>query len=155
MAPQTLRHGEYSVMLPSGWSDGSFIVAHGPMDRGFRTNLAITPQTIPETVTLESYVADMKDSMARTLEQYVVHKEGPARFGSLSGHLREHSFLAEGVKIGQYQLCVLTKGLARVFTYSVRAEKLSASRPTAEALFSGIQIQAAELKGGGTFKLPI
>lgn len=155
MAPPTFNHGDLSLPLPSGWFDASQLLLAGPEENGFRPNLTITFQPVAEGITAEDYAKGFRVTLAQELTDYQVVKEGPARFGGLSGFLREQTFELEKVKVAQLQFCVVQQGLARTFTFTHRAARLESYRTFAESMLSSIQLHASHPPSGsgGSFKV--
>jgi hypothetical protein len=129
MSSRTMQHGNLRMSLPDGWSDATQIVAVGPMEKGFRSSLAVSSEPAAPREGLAQHAA-------RVLPMLV--SEGPATFGTQNGFLREYRHVARGAKLAQLQFYVLSGGLVHTFTYTQLAERMTVSRATAERLFASV-----------------
>jgi len=137
---RTLKLEDVSFELPASWTGQ--VLASGPIEDGFRPNLVAVVGACIDGETATEFAQRMLPELKRTTVEYRLVREGPAIFGQVSGFLREHTFLHEGVRVGQMQLYVVKNGQARTFTFTHLATKMNAARPQAEALFASLRLAA-------------
>ncbi|SEN02018.1 hypothetical protein SAMN05444354_12873 [Stigmatella aurantiaca] len=138
MSSRTMQHGNLRMSLPEGWSDATQIVAVGPMEKGFRSSLAVSSEPAAPREGLGQHAARVLPMLRKVTEQFELVAEGPATFGTQNGFLREYRHVARGVKLSQLQFYVLSGGLVHTFTYTQLAERMTVSRATAERLFASV-----------------
>ena len=136
--PPSLRLGDFSFQPPSGWSP--HLVATGPLEGGFRPNfIALANPSLPDE-TAEQFAARTAAEASKGTVDYKIVKEGNATFGEVSGWLRQHTFLQGSTRIGQFQLYVVSDGVARTFTFTHLADRLEGARDLAVSLFESIRL---------------
>ncbi|HEX8702231.1 MAG TPA: DcrB-related protein [Myxococcaceae bacterium] len=155
MNPRTMQYGNLRMTLPEGWSDGTQILATGPVEQGFRSSLAVMTEPAKPRETVAEYAARVGGMLSKVTEQFERVAERPATYGNVSGFLREYNHVARGVKLTQIQFYVIREGLAYTFTYTQRAEKMTMSRATAEKLFSSVTLNSPAAAGGQASSAPV
>jgi len=136
--PPSLRLGDFSIQPPAGWYPQ--LLATGPLEAGFRPNfLALTVPSLPGE-TAAQFAARTVAEARQGAVGYQIVREGTATFGEVTGWLREHTFLQGSTRVGQFQLYVVSDGVARTFTFTHLADQLESARPTAQALFASIKL---------------
>jgi hypothetical protein len=132
----SIQHNALHIPLPSGWDDGSQVVALGPVDGGFRPNFVASREPAKPGESPDKYAARVLPALKGSLQGYAVVKEGAATFGKNAGFQREHTFTANGQKIGQVQLYLVVGAQAHTLTFTHLAPKLAGARKLAEQLFA-------------------
>ena len=144
--PKSIRHGPLRVVLPEGWFDASQVVAVGPEEDGFRSNLVASLEPAVPGETLEQYAARMLEGMRSATDFRLVSEKKAATFGANTGVLREYTFRMESLVLAQLQFYVLREQVAFTFTYTQRANRLAATRSVAEAMLASVTLDStAEL----------
>lgn len=134
-----IQHNEVMLALPSGWEDGSQVIALGPVDGSFRPNLVVSREAA-RSETAEQFAKRQLPSLRSALKGLAVVAEGPASFGSNKGFLRQHTFTAQGAKLGQLQFYVLHGQFAYTLTFTHLANKLAGTRKLAEQLLGSVKV---------------
>ncbi|HEY8206540.1 MAG TPA: DcrB-related protein [Myxococcaceae bacterium] len=136
--PPSLRLGDFSFQPPAGWS--SQLLATGPLESGFRPNLiALATPSLPGE-TAEQFAARTANQASQGAVGYLIVKEGNATFGEVSGWLRHHTFFQGTTRIGQFQLSVVSDGVARILTFTHLADRLEGARGLVAELFGSIRV---------------
>jgi hypothetical protein len=155
MSSRTMQYGSLQMSLPEGWSDATQIVASGPVEDGFRSTLGYKTEAILPRETPPQFAARMLAQMRQMHEGVQLVSEKPATFGTMGGFLRETTHVANGMKLGQLHFYVARGGVVHIFTFTQRAERLPASRATAEKLFAAATLSApAAAPGAPASTLP-
>ncbi|RKG95113.1 DUF1795 domain-containing protein [Corallococcus sp. CA053C] len=140
--PRSIRHGPLRVVLPEGWFDASQIVAVGPEEDGFRSNLVVSLEPAVPGETLEQYAARMLEGVRSATDfRHVSQKK--ATFGANSGVLREYTFRMESLVLAQLQFYVLREQVGFTFTYTQLANRLAATRSEAESLLASVTLDSS------------
>ncbi|RKG68152.1 DcrB-related protein [Corallococcus terminator] len=143
--PRSIRHGPLRVALPDGWFDASQVVAVGPEEDGFRSNLVVSLEPAVPGESLGQFAARMLEGM-RSAQDFRQVSETPATFGANSGVLREYTFRMESLLLAQLQFYVLREQVGFTFTYTQLASRLAATRSVAESLLASVTLDStAEL----------
>jgi hypothetical protein len=148
MNSRTMNYGNLRMTLPEGWSDGTQIVATGPVEQGFRSSLAVLAEPAKPRETVADYAARVGQMLSKVTEQFRVVSERPATFGNVSGFVREYTHMARGVMLAQIQFYVLREGVVHTFTYTQRAERIHLTRHVAEKLFASVNLTPASAVPG-------
>jgi hypothetical protein len=136
MSSRTMQYGSLQMSLPEGWSDATQIVASGPSEDGFRSTLGYKTEAILPRESPPQFAARMLAHLRQMHEGLQLVSEKPATFGTMGGFLRETTHVAHGMKLAQLHFYVARGGVVHIFTFTQRAERLPASRATAEKLFA-------------------
>jgi hypothetical protein len=140
-----IQHNGLYLTLPTGWEDGTQVVALGPVDGSFRPNLVASQEPTKGLESAERFALRQLPALKQALQGFTLVKEGPATFGRQTGFLREHHFMTRGAKLGQLQFYVVDGRTAFTFTFTHLSNKLVTSRKLAEQLFSQAQIRQPNL----------
>jgi len=139
-----IQHNDLYLSLPSGWEDGTQVVALGPVDGSFRPNLVASHEPTKGMESAERFALRQLPALKQALQGFTLIKDAPATYGRLTGHLREHHFTTRGAKLGQLQFYVVEGRTAYTFTFTHLSNKLAASRKLAEQLFAQAQLRSAQ-----------
>jgi hypothetical protein len=133
-----MQHNYLTVPLPADWEDASQVIALGPEQHGFRSNLVFSQESTEFGETAADFAERQLPKLQEALLKYQVVKEGPARYGPNSGYLREHTFSIDIDKgeIGQLQFYCVMGGRCYTFTFTHVKGSLDAAKPIAEKMFA-------------------
>lgn len=140
-SPKSIRHGPLRLTLPDGWFDASQVVAVGPEEDGFRSNLVVSLEPTAPGEDVQAFAARMLEG-ARAAPGFTLVDERSATFGANTGVLREYTLTVQGHRLAQLQFHILKHAVGFTFTYTQRAGRLSATRAEAERFFATAQVDA-------------
>ena len=136
-----IHHNQVTVQLPSGWEDGTQVVALGPVDGGFRPNLVASQEPTKGSETSEQFAQRQLPALKQVLQGFSMVREGVMTLGPHRGFLREHLFNVRGSKLAQLQFYLVVGRTAYTFTYTHLANKLATTRKTAEQMIGAVVIR--------------
>lgn len=135
-----LQHNYLAIQMPDGWEDASQVIALAPEDDGFRPNLIFSQEPTRDGEDAAQFAARQLSQLREVLEGYRIVSEGPAKFGSNVGFLREQEFIMDKGAIRQIQFYIVLDERNYTFTFTHLAHMLSSVRGVAEQMFASARI---------------
>ena len=135
-----INYNGVSVTLPAGWEDGTKLVAFGPSEGPFRSNIVISSEPLTKGDSVEQFANRQILLMAENLSEFKKLKGGKATHGANSGFTTECSFTVGNQRLAQIHFYILGNKQAFLLTFTTVSEHLEKGRLAVERLFASAAV---------------
>ena len=135
-----VRHGDISIPLNLGWTDGTQMVLLKEPTAGFRANVVVSSEDLRPGETLEDFRARTRTSLREALTGLRVDDEGRAKIGPWNGYMVEHRFEAGDQVLKQIQFHIHLGAKVHTLTCSHVESEFEDMRLEFQQIISGLQV---------------